>query len=197
VMSRVFEPFFTTKSVGEGTGLGLAVVHGIVKNHRGGIRVHSQVDQGSVFEVLLPVCEGKSSHRTTPMEDRPTGSGQHILYVDDEEAIGEAVQMILELTGYRCTVHSCPQAALDAFKKSPDDFHLVVTDYAMPGLTGVDLAAQIREIRPNLPLVLVTGFGAELTQDTLGRAGFRKVINKPFNPGTLPAMAHELLRPTQ
>lgn len=194
VLARVFEPFFTTKRVGEGTGLGLAVVHGIVKNHRGGLRVRSEVDRGTVFEVLLPACEGQPVQSPASDESRPAGAGEHILYVDDEEAIGEAVQMIMEMTGYRVTVHQRPVAALEAFKQAPDDFHLVVTDYAMPVLTGVDLAAQIREIRPDLPIVLVTGFGAELTPESVAKAGFRRVLNKPFNPGALSAVAHELLR---
>jgi signal transduction histidine kinase/CheY-like chemotaxis protein len=158
-IERIFEPFFTTKPIGEGTGLGLSVVHGIVKSHDGAIAVDSAPGAGTTFRLYFPVADADvvaAAARAEPADVR--GHGERVLYVDDEEALVDTTTRILERLGYRVTAFSDPRRALDAFNAGPNDFDAVVTDLAMPGLSGLELAREIRRVRSDIPLLFTSGF---------------------------------------
>jgi len=195
VQKRIFDPFFTTKVPGEGTGLGLSVVHGIVKDHEGTILVHSRPGAGSTFEVYLPARIAEVADATAPPTAGPRGHGEHILLVDDDVAVTRAIGKTLEQAGYRVTAHTQPQTALDEFRFSPQGFDLVITDLSMPGLTGLQVSQQMLRLRPALPIMLVTGFGGEWEQGTLENAGIRKVVIKPFHPQSILWLVHDVLNP--
>jgi signal transduction histidine kinase/CheY-like chemotaxis protein len=155
-LERIFEPFFTTKGVGDGTGLGLSVVHGIVHKHRGTMAVRSEVGRGSAFEVFFP-C---TAREMTAVEEQPKedfSGSERILLVDDEEVLGALGKQGLQMLGYRVTVRSDSQEALDEFLRGPQEFDLLITDLSMPGFSGVELTQRIRKARPDLPAILVTG----------------------------------------
>jgi two-component system, cell cycle sensor histidine kinase and response regulator CckA len=176
---RIFDPFFTTKEKGEGTGMGLSVVHGIVKSYGGFIYVHSRKDEGSTFDILIPALESVLPDKIALQKPVPTGS-ESILFVDDEEMIMDIGQGILESLGYRVTVRMCPFEALEAFRKNPRRFDLLVTDQIMPRMSGLDLAKKILQIRPDLPIVLCTGFGVSMEREQVIRRGVRDIIFKPI-----------------
>jgi len=195
VQKRIFDPFFTTKVPGEGTGLGLSVVHGIVKDHEGTILVRSQPGAGSTFEIYLPARIMEVADAIAPTNAGPRGTGEHILLVDDDAAVTRAISKTLEQAGYRVTAHTQPQTALDEFRFSPQAFDLVITDLSMPGLTGLQVSQQMLRLRPGLPIMLVTGFGGEWEQGTLENAGIRKVVIKPFHPQSILWLVHDVLNP--
>ncbi|MBU2550446.1 MAG: response regulator [Proteobacteria bacterium] len=179
-MARIYEPFFTTKGPGEGTGMGLAVVYGIVKSHQGEITVQSEPGQGTVFHVDLPLADapGRADGREEP-EAIPVGT-EHILFVDDESALSTVNRDILRHLGYRVTSLTSSLDALAMFRERPDDFDLVVTDQTMPYLTGIDLARAIMTIRPDAPVILCTGFSHQIDAKTALRQGIRRFLMKPF-----------------
>jgi CheY-like chemotaxis protein len=190
VLERLFEPFFTTKGHA-GTGLGLAVVHGIVRDHGGAIVVTSELGQGTLFRVYLPVASAESAEVVAGGADSaPRGRGERIMYVDDEEAVVLAVERILERLGYVCTGFVDPEAALAAFRASPQVFDVVITDGAMPHMTGFQLARDLRALRPDLPLGLVSAY-----QDGTGSAdaGIDVRIPKPPTLGELGRALRKLL----
>jgi CheY-like chemotaxis protein len=195
VQKRIFDPFFTTKVPGEGTGLGLSVVHGIVKDHEGTILVRSQPGTGSTFEIYLPARISGVADEIAPTTAGPRGNGAHILLVDDDVAVTRAISRTLEQAGYRVTAHTQPQAALDEFRFSPEAFDLVITDLSMPGLTGLQVSQQMLRLRPALPIMMVTGFGGEWEQGSLDGAGIRKVVLKPFHPQSILWLVHDVLNP--
>ena len=159
---RLFEPFFTTKGIGEGTGLGLAVVHGIVTASNGFIEVDSRVGKGTTFRVYFPVLDETSPGSTQLPEVVPVpGEGRHVLYVDDETSLIQMMRRALETFGYRVTACSNGAEALRALRGDPSGFDALLTDYAMPGMTGLDLVEAARTIRPGLPIVMITGFDSE------------------------------------
>jgi CheY-like chemotaxis protein len=194
-LKHIFEPFFTTKGPGEGTGLGLPVVHGIVKEHEGVIAVQSQPGVGTTFDVYFP------THQTTPTEVPempvmlPRGRGEHILFVDDETAICTSAQIILERLGYHVTVQTNPAEAIIQFCKCPDQFALVITDLTMPRVTGIDLAQQISRLRPKTPVLLVTGFNDSWTPDTIREFGVHELLVKPITPLALATTVQRALNP--
>ena len=183
---RVFEPFFTTKPIGEGTGLGLAVTHGIVRDHQGAMRVISAPGKGATFMVYLPAHEWSTpATRSEAAAELPVARGERVLFVDDEPALCASSRMLLEHVGYRVTTHRDPLGALNEFEQRPGDFDVVVTDLTMPGITGVELGRQLLRIRPDIPIVLVSGFGGGWTLEQARAVGLRDLLQKPLSPQAL------------
>ncbi|MCP4147378.1 MAG: response regulator [bacterium] len=185
IIKRIFDPFFTTKKVGEGTGMGLAVAHGIIKSHSGAVSVYSEPGKGSVFQVLLPLIEASHERQVREAAAIPKGSGQHILFVDDENSIVEMLGIMLKTLGYKVTVKSSSLDALDTFRQAPDSFHLVITDLTMPGMTGIQLAQQLRNLRPDIPIILCTGFSESITAHQIEELGVSDFLMKPVSKADL------------
>jgi PAS domain S-box-containing protein len=180
VMEKAFDPFFTTKKPGEGTGMGLAVVHGIVKNHGGAITIYSEVGKGSTFNVFLPMIKEELKTETAPPESITTGK-EKILLIDDEEIQIRSVQPMLERLGYRVIAKTNATEALDIFRIKPDEFDLVITDQTMPHMMGRELAAELLRIRPDIPIILCTGFSEVIHEEEAKAMGIREFIMKPFS----------------
>jgi PAS domain S-box-containing protein len=194
-LKRIFDPFFTTKAPGEGTGLGLAVVHGIVKEHEGAIQVESRPGHGTTFHVYFPAQAGDASAEGTAFVPLQRGQGEHILLVDDEVGLARAVERMLQRLGYQVTVRTDSKEALETFRARPDAFQLVITDLTMPGLTGIDLAGQMLQLRRDVPILLATGFSGTWTPETVRSLGIRDVILKPLNLELLSAILRRTLAP--
>ena len=181
VQRRIFDPYFTTKKVGEGTGLGLAVVHGIVKSYRGGITVSSEPGKGTTFEIYLPgVYPVKPPAQVARMEPLPLGGHERILFVDDEKAIVEIAQGLIERLGYEVEVRTSSIEARAMFRANPDRFDLVITDMTMPNMTGDKLAQEILSLRPGLPIILCTGFSEYITEERAQALGIQEFVMKPL-----------------
>ena len=181
VQAHVFEPFFTTKPVGQGTGLGLAVVHGIVAAHGGAITVDSTQGRGSAFDVYLPLLDAPEDTETVdPVAPQASvaGQGQHVLYVDDDEVMRVMVQHLLQRLGYRVSGFADPQAALTAIGEHPGAVDLVVTDHNMPGMSGLQLAAALAALRAELPIILSSGYVTDDMRAQAKRLGVRDVLHK-------------------
>jgi CheY-like chemotaxis protein len=179
ILHRIFDPFFTTKEMGEGTGMGLSVVHGIVKSYGGFIYAHSRLGEGSTFEILIPAKRYAPRPETIQDEPIPTGN-ESILFVDDETMIVDVVKRMLESLGYRVVARTSAIEALEAFKANPEGFDLLVTDMVMPKMSGLDLVERIHRIRPGFPAVLCTGFNANLNEKSMAEHGFGDIIHKPI-----------------
>ena len=178
---RIFEPFFTTKAAGKGTGLGLSVAHGIMRTHDGAIAVHSEPGKGSRFELYFPHVQDGAADGGTPgtVGLASAGRGQHILYLDDDEAQVFLIKRMLERWGYRVSAYLEQHEALDALLGSDQHFDLMVTDFNMPGISGLDVARAIRDARPDLPVVMVSGYITEELRAQAVAAGVRELIAKP------------------
>ncbi len=184
IMNRIFDPFFTTKPQGEGTGLGLSVVYGIVKSHGGSIAIESEVGRGSTFHVYLP---------RTPEQEREdnrkkasaSGGSEHILFVDDEVVLVDMGERMLSVLGYRVTAVANGPEALKIFRENPDGFDLVITDMTMPGMTGAQLSREILKIKPGFPIILCTGFSELISEGEAKAMGIRRFLMKPVFLGTL------------
>jgi len=179
VLEKIFDPFFTTKEKGEGTGMGLSVVHGIVHSHGGVIYTYSEPGKGSTFKVFLPVLE-----RHLKPEDRieipiPTGT-ESILFIDDEPALVNMGKQILETLGYDVVTRTSSIEALEYFIEQPDKVDLVITDLTMPKMTGEVLANELIRIRPDIPVILCTGFSARMDEKKAKDMGIRALISKPI-----------------
>ncbi len=193
MIPRIFDPFFTTKGPGEGTGLGLAVVHGIVKDHDGIILVDSQPNVGSTFQVFFPTTLLQATESAYETREVPRGQDEHILFVDDEPALCQSAHRLLHKWGYQVTVHTRPEAALADFRARPEAFAMVITDLSMPGMSGLDMAAEITKVRPDIPIMLASGFMGEWTTHIAQQTGINEIIIKPVNPFNLGATIHRLL----
>jgi PAS domain S-box-containing protein len=178
-MERIFEPFFTTKPAGRGTGLGLAVVRGIVKNHDGAVTVASQPGEGSRFDVYFPVVEGEVTGAHQQVVEALHGNGERVLFLDDEEPLVRLASRMLDRLGYRVDAYTSASDALDAFRDHPDHFDLVLTDLSMPGASGLDFAKSVLDLRPEVPVILTTGYIDPDDLETVQRIGVREVILKP------------------
>ncbi|HEY8906435.1 MAG TPA: response regulator, partial [Rhodoferax sp.] len=185
VLKRVFEPFFTTKPVGQGTGLGLSVVHGIVHAHQGIVRVQSSPGKGSTFKLYFPLSVDAAQIRPavqakpTTLPKGPAGSGQKVMYVDDDEALVFLVKRLLTRRGYAVSTFSDPRLALEALRADHTLADLLVTDYNMPGYSGVDLIRDVTRLLPDLPMALASGYvTSEIERDALA-AGAKALIHKP------------------
>jgi PAS domain S-box-containing protein len=179
-LRRIFEPFFTTKNTREGTGLGLAVVHGIVRAHRGAIVVDSELGVGSTFHIYLPSAEDEYPQaKIGPVVSR-RGAGQLICVVDDEEIVGSCTKLALEGKGYKAVHYSSAAECLSALGLGREAFDLLLTDQTMPGMQGVDLAAEIRKRYPDLPVVIMSGYFSKISSEALSELGRVELLAKPF-----------------
>jgi PAS domain S-box-containing protein len=184
VLPHIFDPFFTTKKTGEGTGLGLSTVAGIVDGFGGGVVVQSEVGWGSVFEVYLPGVDG-TVPQAAPAQEPLVGGRERILFVDDNEEIAEMASCSLEQLGYSVTIFSSSTKALAHFRDHPNDFDIVITDQVMPEMVGTDLARALLGICPGLPIVLVSGFGHGITSEQTRAIGISEYLMKPFSDKAL------------
>ncbi len=192
VIERIFVPFFTTKSIGEGTGLGLSVVHGIVKSHNGIIKVYSQSGQGSVFHVFLPKMVSKPAGESEEIAV-PLGGDEHILVVDDEDILVEMVTQRLRRLGYQATGKLSSLEALEAFQNEPDSFNLVITDYTMPKMTGLELAEALLRIRPDLPIILCSGLNEPIPMEKVKTVGVKEFYVKPIDKDDFAGLVRRVL----
>jgi signal transduction histidine kinase/FixJ family two-component response regulator len=179
MIDRIFDPFFTTKEVGEGTGLGLAVVHGIMKGHDGGITVSSQPGEGTTFHLYFPVFATEAVMCEIAEAPIPHGRGERILFVDDETALAEIGKKVLQRLGYVVTTRTSALEALAAVRENPAAFDLVITDLTMPVMDGARLGSQMLQIRPDLLMILTTGYSGLMTIEKVKELGFRDRMNKP------------------
>jgi PAS domain S-box-containing protein len=192
-MERIFEPYFTTKSFGEGTGMGLSVVHGIVKNHGGEIKVYSEKGKGSIFKIYLPVVETDEKIEADIEIPLLSGSGR-ILFVDDEADIVKISKKMLESLGYEVIDETDSLEALNIFTRDPDIFDLVITDYSMPKMTGLELAKKILDLKPEIPVILCSGNLDNLNAEKSRKIGIRGFIDKPFRKRIIAEMVQKVLK---
>jgi PAS domain S-box-containing protein len=191
-MERIFEPFFTTKAVGVGTGMGLATVHGIVTSHNGAITVYSEPGKGTTFHVYLPRLESKAPDAPLQVESIPTGK-ERILFVDDEASLARLGKQMLERLGYDVTARTSSVEALEAFRAKSDKFDLVITDQTMPNITGMELAEEMMRIRPDIPIILATGFSETISPERAKQLGIREYIMKPVAARELAQVTRQVL----
>ncbi len=178
-IDAIFEPYFTTKEVGKGTGMGLALVHGIVESYGGKIMVDSPVGEGSVFTIYLPITKERNTHRPYKAEVLSTGEGQ-ILYVDDEDQIVKMMRLALNRLGYSVTTRNSSLDALELFKLKPNEFDLVITDMTMPKMMGDKLAIELMKIRPDIPVILCTGYSKKMSDEIASKIGIKAFAYKPI-----------------
>ncbi|MFZ5772496.1 MAG: ATP-binding protein [Thermodesulfobacteriota bacterium] len=192
-LERIFEPYFTTKENGRGTGLGLAVVHGIVKGCGGFIKVASEERQGTTFRVYFPVTEAEQAVSREEVEEILQRGSERILLVDDEAAIVSLQKNTLAALGYHVTATTDSRIALSYFQSAPDGFDLIITDQTMPSLCGTELAGEIQGLRPDMPIILCTGCGSAVSEEKARQAGIRKLVYKPFGGRQLARLVREVL----
>lgn len=191
-IKRVFDPYFTTKEPGEGTGLGLSVVHGIVKNHGGDISVYSEPGRGTAVHIFLPVTDAEETTYTA--EAHPLAKGnEYILFIDDEAALVEIGARMLENLGYQVETRTNSSDTLNAFHQDPWKYNLVITDQAMPVLTGLQLAGEMRRIRPDIPIVLCTGFSDTINDENYKDHGINAYVMKPMVKKEIAAVIRKVL----
>jgi CheY-like chemotaxis protein len=195
-IDRIFEPYYTTKEMGEGTGLGLAVVHGIIKSYGGVVKVHSQPGKGSAFYVYFPrmIQEIKIAGPGPQKKENILGGNENILLVDDDQAIVYIVKQMLENLGYNVTAKYSSMDALAHFSSQRNRFDLVITDMTMPKMTGDILAQRISQMRPDIPIILFTGYGDMIAQEKAKALGIRAFLMKPLQTRDLARTIREILK---
>jgi len=193
-MEKIFNPYFTTKEIGKGTGMGLAVVDGIVKKHNGFIKVSSEIGHGSTFQVFWPAIEKDDSIKIPEKNNTELVKGsEQIMLVDDEPNLLDTSQAILKKLGYKAIVFNDAQSALQAFTQDPYLFDLVVTDMTMPQMTGDKLAIKMLEIRKDIPIILYTGYHESITENMIREIGISKYVQKPITGQKLSVLIREVL----
>lgn len=192
LIDRIFDPYFTTKESGKGTGMGLAVIHGIIADYGGDIIAESIVGKGSTFRVYLPVHTGESRPDESERKGAATGR-ERILFIDDEKVIAQLGKTMLERLGYTVTEKQNGFEALDVFRRSPRDFDLVITDQTMPGLTGYELARRMLKIRPDIRIILCTGYSSQVDEEAAKGAGISEFAYKPLRKEVMARLIREVL----
>ena len=192
IMKRIFDPYYTTKEIGKGTGMGLSVVHGIVKRHGGGILVESELGKGTVFEIYFPALEEAAEEGKEP-DGEIRGGSERILFVDDEEPMVNLNRQRLERLGYQVRSTTKPVEALEWFKADPDQFDVIITDMTMPRMTGDRLTAEVLKIRPHMPVIICTGYSERMSAKKAEALGVRKYIEKPIELRKLASSLREVL----
>jgi len=196
IVEHIFEPFYTTKAPGEGTGLGLAVVHGIVQSHEGMIGVESTPGRGTTFSLYFPAAPATSNPPASRGSSTASdGKGQHVLVVDDEPSVARTCAQLLQQMNYRTTAVTDPNQARELFAQNPGTFAAVIVDYLMPRLTGLDLARSFWSTRPDLPVILVAGFGAQIDATRARTQGFADFLTKPLTTTSLSIALAGALQP--
>ena len=191
IASRVFEPFFTTKTVGQGSGMGLAMVHGFIHSSEGHIQVDTKPGKGTTITLYFPACDtdGKLTTElkqpTNNQTKQATKQGQKILVVDDEEPVAKLISEFLELINYRVEYTTSSLEALRCFKASPSNYDLIITDQAMPELTGLDLINEVRKIDPNIPIVICSGYSDVVNETNARDKGASYYLPKPIDEAVL------------
>jgi PAS domain S-box-containing protein len=181
ILDRIFDPYFTTKGPGEGTGMGLAITYGIVKEYGGHIEVDTEPGKGSLFTIYLPVAEvGAAKKEPVAVMDSVKGGRERILVVDDEDVIAIMLQQMLESIGYQVTIRTSSVEAFNLFQAKPDYFDLVITDMTMPNMTGLVLISKLKILRPDIPVILCTGFSEQVTEQKIDTLGINKLLMKPI-----------------
>jgi PAS domain S-box-containing protein len=194
IQKKIFDPYFTTKEVGKGTGMGLAIVHGIARSYNGFITCLSTPGEGTVFQVLLPIIEDPAAlFVETALPDISQLGNEHILLIDDEEILAEMGKTMLERLGYRITVRRNSLEALNTFQSQPDQFDLVITDQTMPGMTGMDMARRMLQIRPGMPIILCTGYSSLISEDKAKSYGIKGFAMKPLSKKDIAKLVREVL----
>ncbi|MCK4760957.1 MAG: PAS domain S-box protein [Candidatus Aminicenantes bacterium] len=191
-ISRIFEPYFTTKEKGEGTGMGLAVVHGIVKNHGGELTVYSEPGKGTTFHIFLPITHIEKTigiEEIVPIQ----GGKERVLFVDDEKNLAEMGKQMLETLGYKVVSRTSSVEALEAFRSGPGKFDLIITDQTMPNMTGLRLSREIRGIRADMPIILCTGFSESVNEENFRSLGINAFVMKPIVRKDLSRVIREVL----
>jgi signal transduction histidine kinase/ActR/RegA family two-component response regulator len=189
---RIFDPYFTTKAAGEGTGIGISVIPEIVKKHGGDIQVESEPGKGTAFHLYLPCAEQEPEEDAVPAQPIPGGK-ERILFVDDEQVLVYMQQEVLERLGYDVVAVSNSSEALEIFNDDPEIFDLVITDQSMPGLTGIRLSTELLRIRPDIPIILCTGFSETITREIALKAGVKEFIMKPLIKREIAAVIRHVL----
>lgn len=180
IIDHIFDPFFTTKKQGEGTGLGLSVVHGIIKSIGGIITVYSEPEKGTVFSVILPVTDAESNYSESE-NYRLKGGNERIMLVDDEKAIAESFQHILTNLGYQVASFTESREALASFESNTNGFDLILTDYSMPNMTGIEIAKHVKNLNPQIPVILMSGYVNKTIEDDAAMSGDFTMLKKPVS----------------
>jgi CheY-like chemotaxis protein len=192
IKAKIFDPYFTTKEAGKGTGMGLAIVHGIVKNYGGFISLYSEFGKGTAFHVFLPVLEKEVLSEIKVVKQVPVGRDR-ILFIDDEEILAEMGKDMLERLGYHVTVRSNSIKALETFQNQPDQFDLIITDQTMPGMTGADMARRMIQIRPDIPIILCTGYSTIISEEKAKSIGIKEFALKPLSKKAIAVLIRKVL----
>lgn len=192
-LDKAFDPFFTTKKRGKGTGMGLSVIHGIIKNTGGSINAYSEIGQGTVFYVYLPVVESTAKHNDFQIREEVSGGTEHILIVDDENAVLTMETQMLERLGYQIVSCNSSLEALETFRNAPDKFDLVITDMAMPNMSGDKLSSELIKLRPDIPILLCTGFSEQIPESKALAMGIKGLLMKPVIRADLSRKIREIL----
>lgn len=193
IQQKIFHPYFTTKEAGKGTGLGLSIVHGIVTNLGGQIFVESELGKGAAFFVYFPMCESTAIPEKHLLAEQNPRGNEHILFVDDEDLLVEMNKDMLEGLGYTVTGKTCSCEALLKFQHQPNLFDLVITDQTMPGMTGTLLARSLLQIRPDIPIILCTGFSNIISEEQAKEIGIKEFVMKPLLQGDISMLIRKVL----
>jgi nitrogen-specific signal transduction histidine kinase/CheY-like chemotaxis protein len=191
IIGKIFDPYFTTKGIGKGTGMGLSITHGIIQSYGGVITVESTLGLGTTFHVYLPVIQGEVK-AVEEEHDTPRGKGR-ILFVDDEELLMEMGHDLLERLGYTVTARRSSFEALETYMNDPHQFDLVITDQTMPGMTGIDLARRMLQIRPDIPIILCTGYSHLVSEESAKAIGIREFAFKPLTKSSIGHLVEKVL----